>query len=52
MTHNVTCKGGPLHGKTYTVPDGMVRFLASGGAYKVAAKTAAWHPARLEPDAE
>ena len=50
MTRNVTAKGGPLHGKTYTVPDGMTSFPAKGGTYRVTAKQATWQP--KDDDAE
>lgn len=45
MTKNITAKGGPLDGKTFTVPDGMKTFThhaAPGGHYKVNTKTASW----------
>lgn len=45
MTHNITAKGGPLHGKSFTVPDGTTSFPAEGGVYRVTAKQATWDPA-------
>ena len=45
MAHTITCKGGPLHGKRYTIPAGVDSFTAEGGRYKVGPKQASWQPA-------
>lgn len=46
MTRKITAKGGPLHGKSYTVPDNMAQFPAEGGTYRVTAKQATWQPGK------
>lgn len=51
MTHTVTAKGGPLHGKRYTIPTGVDTFPATGGTYRVGPKQATWHPTS-DPDAD
>lgn len=41
----ITAKGGPIDGKSFTVPEGMKTFThhaAPGGHYKVNTKTATW----------
>ncbi|UGS26338.1 hypothetical protein K8F61_17180 [Microbacterium resistens] len=56
MSRTVTAKGGPLHGKSYTIPDGTDSFPAFmggvPGTYRVTAKQAHWQPDDRSADAE
>lgn len=49
MPRTITAKGGPLHGKSYTVPDNMSSFpsprAADKGSYRLTEKQAIWEPA-------
>ena len=57
MKH-ITCKGGPLDGKHYTVPEHATQLtgmVTEGGKYRVKGKTATWTPdkdTQTSPEAE
>lgn len=42
--HRVTCKGGPLHNKSFDTPNGATSFRARGGTYRIKGSTAHWQP--------
>ena len=46
MVVKVHAVGGPLDGKRYVLPEGMVSFPARGGRYVVDGDAAAWVPAQ------
>lgn len=57
MPRKITAKGGPLHGKSYTVPDNVSSFApppgSPAGSYRVTEKQAIWEPKPAPaPDAD
>ncbi|MGO3844449.1 hypothetical protein [Agrococcus casei] len=53
MPRKITAKGGPLHGKKFTVPENMTSFDPPvgyvAGTYRVTERQAIWEPARSRP---
>ncbi|SJM55007.1 hypothetical protein [Agrococcus casei] len=56
MPRKITAKGGPLHGKKFTVPENMTSFEPPvgyvAGKYRVTEKQAVWEPERSRQSAE
>jgi hypothetical protein len=47
----ITCKGGPLDGKSYDIPDTQTEVTTDGGIYKVTptSNRAAWAADKAKP---